>query len=67
MNNPKYLKSSDCAALLGISLKYFQNEYVFTSGLDMMAVKSATGHRREWLASNIDKFINKNRGLKRGA
>lgn len=47
MNN--YLKSSECAAALGLSLKYFQNQFVFSSGMDTWAKKQpGTSNRRMW-------------------
>lgn len=44
-----YMKSADCAKALGISLKYFQNEFVFSSGMNIWADKSPTcPKRRVW-------------------
>ena len=49
-----YMKSAECAKELGISLKYFQNTFVFTSGLDTWADRSPTNpKRRMW---DKDKF-----------
>ena len=56
MNN--YMKSVDCAKALGLSLKYFQNEFVFSSGMDTWADKSPTcAKRRVWDKIKFEKWM----------
>lgn len=53
-----YVKSKEAAEMLGISLKYFQNTFVFSSGLDNWADKSPTNpKRRMWEKTKFERWI----------
>lgn len=53
-----FMKSSDCAKALNLSLKYFQNEFVFSSGMNTWADTSPTcAKRRVWDTIKFEKWM----------
>lgn len=53
METPKYIGSREVAEMLDIDLEYFQNKFVFESGLNKIAYRFTPGSPRKWLKNEV--------------
>jgi hypothetical protein len=52
----KYIGSREVSEMVGVDLEYFQNKFIFDSGLIDIAYRFTAKGAYKWLLSDIDKW-----------